>query len=99
MTITRKQNGRTLEIAVSGKLNTQTASELERDLEEKGLNGAESLIWDFSDLDYISSAGIRVLLTAQNQLENPDQMKIAHPNGVVEAAFMLTGLSELLLEE
>ena len=97
MTATRKMNGTTLEIAVEGKLDTMTAPELAAEI-GKGLDGAESLLWDFSKLDYISSAGIRVLLTAANMLEDPGKMKVANSNEIVRTALMLTGLGDLLLE-
>ena len=98
MTITRKLNGTTLEIKVDGKLDTLSSPELAADL-EKGLDGAENLVWDFSDLVYISSAGFRVLLVAQNMLDNPDNMKVAHANEMVQTAFILTGQGDLLLND
>lgn len=98
MTITRKLNGKTLEIALTGKLDTGTAPELAADLEKKGLEGAEKLLWDFSGLDYISSAGFRVLLVAQNLLDDPDNMKVMHANEMVQTAFILTGQGELLID-
>ena len=97
MTITRKLNGDTLEIAVEGKLDTLSSPELAADL-EKGLDGAENLIWDFSNLVYISSAGFRVLMVAQRMLDNPDNMKIVHANEMVLTAFTLTGLGDLLVD-
>ena len=65
---------------------------------KKGPEGAENLLWDFSELDYISSAGFRVLLVAQNMLDNPDNMKVLHANDMVQTAFILTGLGELLID-
>ena len=97
MTITRKLNGDTLEIAVEGKLDTLSSPELAADL-EKGLDGAENLIWDFSNLVYISSAGFRVLMVAQRMLDNPDNMKIVHANEMVQTAFTLTRLGDLLVD-
>lgn len=98
MTITRKLDGKTLGIAVEGKLDALTSPELAEEL-KKGLDGAESLVWDFSGLQYISSAGFRVLLVAQNMLEDPDKMKVAHANEMVRMAFVLTGQDNLLLED
>ena len=97
MTATRKMNGTTLEIAVEGKLDTMTSPELSAEL-EKGLDGAEYLLWDFSKLEYISSAGIRVLLAAANKLEDPNKMKVENSNDIVRTAFALTGLGDLLLD-
>ena len=98
MTITRKMDGTTLEIAVEGKLDTMTSPELSEEIEKGLLDGAEYLLWDFSKLEYISSAGIRVLLAAANKLEDPDKMKVEHSNEVVKMAFILTGLGDLLLD-
>ena len=98
MTVTRKMDGTTLEIAVEGKLDTMTSPELAAEL-EKGLDGAESLLWDFSKVEYISSAGIRVLLAAANKLEDPGKMKVEHSNEIVKTAFTLTGLSDLLADD
>ena len=97
MTITRKMDGTTLVIAVEGKLDTMTSPELAAEI-EKGLDGAECLLWDFSKLEYISSAGIRVMLAAANKLEDPEKMKIEHSNEMVKMAFILTGLGDLLLD-
>jgi anti-sigma B factor antagonist len=98
MTFTRKMDGKTLEIAVEGKLDTLTAPQLAEDI-KNGLDGAEFLIWDFENLEYISSAGFRVLLVAQNMLEDPDKMKVAHANEMVRTAFILTGQGSLLLDD
>ena len=65
---------------------------------EKGLDGAECLLWDLSKLEYISSAGIRVLLTAAGMLDDPDKMKVAHSNETVKMVLTLTGLENLLLD-
>ena len=64
MTITKEQNGTALKIALEGRLDTMTAPELEAELNQS-LGGADSLTLDFSKLDYISSAGLRVLLQRQ----------------------------------
>ena len=98
MTITRKPTGKTLEIALAGKLDTNTAPELAAEL-EKGLDGAENLVWDFSELDYISSAGFRVMLVAQNMLDDPDNMKVLHANDMVQTAFILTGQGDVLVDD
>ena len=97
MTITRNMNGTVLEIALEGRLDTMTAPELEAELNQS-MSGAESLIMDLGKLEYISSAGIRVLLAAANKLEDPDKMKVENSNEVVKMAFILTGLGDLLLD-
>ena len=98
MNITKKMNGNTLEIAVEGKLDTLSSPQLAEEL-KGGLGGAEFLTWDFSNLEYISSAGFRVLLVAQNMLDDPDKMKVTHANEMVRMAFVLTGQEYLLLED
>ena len=98
MTFTRKMDGKTLEIAVEGKLDTLTSPKLAEEI-KNGLDGAEILIWDFENLEYISSAGFRVLLVAQNMLDDPDKMKVVHANEMVRTAFILTGQGSLLLDD
>ena len=98
MTITREQNGTTLRMILTGKLDTLSAPELAAEL-DKGLDGAETLIWDFAGLDYISSAGFRQLLIAQNMLDDPDRMKVVHANEMVQTAFILTGQGDLLMDD
>ena len=98
MTITREQVGTTLIISLHGKLDTFTAPVLEAEI-QKGLSGVKELCWDFKDLEYLTSAGIRVLLVAENMLDDGAEMKIYHANENVKNAFTLTGLSSMLAEE
>ncbi len=98
MTMTKKKDGTTLTITVEGKLDATTSPEVAAGLEQD-LDGVEKLFWDFEKLDYISSAGFRVLLIAENMLEDPDQMKVLHANELVQAAFILTGQGSMLLED
>ena len=79
MTINKQQNGAALTLALEGRLDTTTAPQLEAEL-KASLNGAESLILDFSKLDYISSAGLRVLLSAHKQMAGKSGMKIRNAN-------------------
>lgn len=98
MTFTKETNGTTLRIAVEGKLDTRTAPDLAAEIEKGLLDGAEYLVWDFSNLEYISSAGIRVMMVAANKLEDPDKMKVEKCNEMVQTALVLTGLGDLLLD-
>jgi len=98
MTIQKTQNGSTLEIALEGRLDTMTAPELEAEL-GKDLGGAESLIMDFSKLDYISSAGLRVLLSAHKTMSSKGGMKITHVNEIVREVFEVTGFADILTIE
>ena len=98
MTITKKQNGTSLEIALEGRLDTMTAPELEAEL-NKSLGGADSLTMDFSKLEYISSAGLRVLLSAYKTMNAKDGMTVTHVNEIVQEVFEVTGFAEILTIE
>jgi anti-sigma B factor antagonist len=98
MTIQKTQNGSTLEIALEGRLDTMTAPELEAELSQS-LGGAESLIFDFSKLDYISSAGLRVLLSAHKTMSSKGGMKVVHVNEIVQEVLDVTGFSDILTIE
>ena len=98
MTITKKQNGTELEIALEGRLDTMTAPELEAEL-KRSLDGVESLTIDFSKLDYISSAGLRVLLSAHKVMSSKGGMKITHVNEIIREVFDVTGFADILTIE
>ncbi len=98
MNITKNVNGTTLEIALEGRLDTMTAPELEAEL-NKDLGGAESLVLDFSKLDYISSAGLRVLLSAHKAMITKGGMKVTHVNEIVQEVFEVTGFADILTIE
>lgn len=98
MIITKKLNGTTLEIALEGRLDTVTAPDLEAEL-NKSLDGAESLVLDFSKLEYISSAGLRVLLSAHKAMSGKGGMKVKNVNEIVKEVFEVTGFSDILTIE
>ena len=98
MTITSKKNGTALEIALEGRLDTMTAPELEAEL-NKSLGGADSLTLDFSKLEYISSAGLRVLLSAHKTMNAKGGMTVTHVNEIVQEVFEVTGFAEILTIE
>ena len=95
MTIEKKVNGNALEIALEGRLDTMTAPELEAEL-NKTLGGVDSLVFDFAKLNYISSAGLRVLLSAHKALSAKGGMKLRNVNEVVQDVFDVTGFSDIL---
>ena len=95
MTISKELNGSALILALEGRLDTMTSPELEAEL-NKSLDGADSLILDFSKLDYISSAGLRVLLSAHKALSAKGGMKLRNVNEVVQDVFDVTGFSDIL---
>lgn len=93
MTIDKKLENGKLELALSGRLDTNTAPELEGELK---LDGVTEVLFDFSALEYISSAGLRVLMTAQKaMMACGGKMTIAHPNAMVQGVFDMTGLSSV----
>ena len=98
MTIKKTQNAGTLNIAVEGRLDTTTAPELEAEL-KASLNGITQLIFDMEKLDYISSAGLRVLLSAQKVMMRQGEMKLIHVNETVMEIFEVTGFSDILTIE
>ena len=95
MNIIKTQNGTTLSIAVEGSLNTTTAPELEAEL-RTSLDSVSELVLDFEKLDYISSAGLRVLLSAQKAMAKKGHMKVIHVNASVMEIFEITGFSDIL---
>ena len=95
MTIAKQQNGSALTLALEGRLDTVTSPELEKEL-KASLNGADSLILDFSKLDYISSAGLRVLLSAHKQMSAKGGMKVTNVNDIVREVFDVTGFADIL---
>ena len=98
MNITKKLNGNEMEIALEGRLDTMTAPQLEAEL--GSLDKAESLVLDCTKLDYISSAGLRVLLTFQQELEEKDKsMMLCHVNDIIRDVFDVTGFLDILTIE
>lgn len=95
MTINKKQNGGALEIALEGRLDTMTAPELEAEL-NNSLKSVDSLVLDFSKLNYISSAGLRVLLSAHKTMSGKGGMKVRNVNEIVQEVFDVTGFADIL---
>ena len=81
MTITANKNGTALEVALAGRLDTMTAPELEKELNEQ-LDGAEKLVFDFASVEYISSAGLRVLLSAHKKMSTKGASPSVLPNSL-----------------
>ena len=92
------REGTALKIALEGRLDTMTAPELEAELNQS-MNSAESLTLDFSKLDYISSAGLRVLLSAHKAMSGKGGMKVTHVNEIVREVFDVTGFADILTIE
>ncbi len=98
MNIQKNLNGNVLEIALEGRLDTMTAPDLEAEL-NKSMDAAESLVLDFSKLDYISSAGLRVLLSAHKAMNAKGGMKVTNVNEIVQEVFDVTGFADILTIE
>lgn len=99
MEINKKADGSNLEIALSGRLDTTTAPEFEKLLKES-INGVTDLTINFEGLDYISSAGLRVLLSAQKMMNaSGGKMKVIGANDIVKEIFDVTGFSDILTIE
>ncbi|MBR5343266.1 MAG: STAS domain-containing protein [Oscillospiraceae bacterium] len=91
------ENGKAL-FALEGRLDTTTAPELEKALKES-FPGLSELTLDFAGLEYISSAGLRVLLSAQKIMNRQGEMKIVHVNETIAEIFEVTGFSDILTVE
>ena len=98
MTIDKKEQGSELEISVLGRLDTTTAPQLEAEL-KRSIDGVTRLDFDFSGLEYLSSAGLRVLLAAQKVMNKQGQMIIRNVNETIMEVFEITGFSEILTIE
>lgn len=95
MNISTKIENTTLSIFLEGRLDTMTAPQLERVL-KKEINDITELIFDFAGIEYVSSAGLRVLLAAQKVMNRQGSMTIKHVNETVMDVFEVTGFSEIL---
>ena len=95
MKIEKNLNGKNLVVALEGRLDTVTAPQLEEEL-KTGLEGVTDLVIDLSKLEYVSSAGLRVLLSAFKIMRNKGKMKITNANELVKEVFEVTGFSDIL---
>ncbi len=84
--------------ALEGRLDTVTAPELEKEL-RASIGGIEALEFDFEKLEYISSAGLRVLLAAQKIMNRQGSMKVTHVNEMIAEIFDVTGFADILTVE
>ena len=98
MNIEQNRNGNALTLALEGRLDTMTAPQLEAVLKE-ALPGVEALTFDLSKLDYISSAGLRMLLSAQKTMNRQGTMNVKNANEMILEIFEVTGFSDILTIE
>ncbi len=98
LNIAKSIDGGAAAFALEGRLDTVTAPELEKELRDS-LEGVSALTLDFEKLDYISSAGLRVLLSAQKTMSRQGGMKLVHVSGTIMEILEVTGFSEILTIE
>ena len=98
MTIEKALNGTALNIKIEGRLDTTTAPQLEAEFKQS-LPGVEKLELDFTALEYISSAGLRVLLAAQKTMNKQGEMVIRNVNETITEIFEVTGFIDILTVE
>jgi len=96
--IDMQSEGDTLTAKLEGRLDTTTAPELESEL-GKNLDGIKELIFDFTELEYLSSAGLRVLLNAQKTMNQQGEMKLTGVGDNIKEIFEVTGFSDILTVE
>lgn len=98
MEIKKEKNGNELTLFVIGRLDTTTAPQLESELKQS-ISGVEKLILDLKDLEYLSSAGLRVLLSAQKVMNKQGEMVVRNVNETISEIFEVTGFVEILTIE
>lgn len=98
MTIEKNVNANALTITLSGRLDTTTAPQLESEL-KASIEGIENLILDFAGLEYLSSAGLRVLLSAQKIMNKQGAMVVKNVNETIQEIFEVTGFCDILTIE
>ena len=98
MDIKKQKDGTKLTVAISGRIDTATAPEAEAFINEN-LDGVQNLILDFKEVNYVSSAGLRVLLSLYKKMAAKDGMKLINVNEAVRDVFEVTGFDEILTFE
>jgi len=95
MTVTKNQDGSSCTLLVEGRLDTMTAPALEAEIAK--LSGVDTLVVDFSKLEYISSAGLRVLLAAHKNFVKKGGLTILNANETITDIFEVTGFKDILV--
>lgn len=95
MTIEKTINGTAAVLKIAGMLDTETAPELEK-IFDADLTGINDLVLDFEELEYVSSAGLRVILKAQKLMNAVGKMTICHVNESIMEIFEITGFDSIL---
>lgn len=95
MNIKKNKNGSTLTVTVNGRIDTATAPEFDAFVNQN-LDGVTALVLDFGEVNYVSSAGLRVLLSLQKKMTAKGEMKLINVNDAVSDVFEVTGFDEIL---
>jgi anti-sigma B factor antagonist len=98
MDIKKQLNGTELIVSLAGRLDTITSPQLEAELQD-ALQEVTNLHFDFNELEYISSAGLRVMLAAQKQMDNQGAMTIRNVSDVIMEILDMTGFSDIMTIE
>lgn len=98
MTINKNAEGNSLTISIEGRLDTMTSPQLEAELKQS-IDGVRELTFDFSGVEYVSSAGLRVLLAAQKIMNRQGSMKLISVSDEIMEVFEITGFSDILTLE
>lgn len=95
MTVTKTTKGTELNIAIEGRVDTTTAPQLETEIKES-IDGVAKLVFDFTKVKYISSAGLRVLLSAQKIMNKQGEMIVTNCGEDINEIFEVTGFTDIL---
>ncbi|MBR6922148.1 MAG: STAS domain-containing protein [Clostridia bacterium] len=98
LNITKNEENNALTLSLEGRLDTVTAPQLEEEI-ATSIEGVTLLVLDFEKLEYISSAGLRVLLSAQKKMKNQGEMKVVRVNETINEVFEMTGFADILTIE
>ena len=98
MEILKNENGGTLTISLSGRLDTVSAPQLDEEL-KASIGDVSELILDLANLDYMSSAGLRILLSAQKTMNKQGKMIVKNVNSTIMDIFEVTGFTDILTIE
>ncbi|MBR2742324.1 MAG: STAS domain-containing protein [Clostridia bacterium] len=95
MTINTEKNGTALSVTLEGRLDTATSPQLDEAL-KASMPGITELVFDLEKLEYLSSAGLRVLLSAQKVMNKQGSMTVTNVNDTIMEIFEITGFSDIL---
>ena len=95
MNVVKKLDGDKFELKVEGRLDTTTAPELDEEI-KAAIDDVKELVFDFGKLEYISSAGLRVILSAQKIMNGQGEMQIINACELVRSVFVITGMDKLV---